>query len=133
KAVLCRLLLARIAQRTSDLATAHKECSSAIEKLKDMQAPMLRHQAFLLMGQMHSLSGSKKDAYECFRNSRDSLEMLGSNLRSQELKLSFLKNRLEVYELLVDSCLSGEHSQNSLEEAFGYIEEAKSRTLMDQM
>lgn len=133
KAVLCRLLLARIAQRTSDLATAHKECSSAIEKLKDMQAPMLRHQAFLLMGQMHSLSGSKKDAYECFRNSRESLEMLRSNLRGQELKLSFLKNRLEVYELLVDACLSGQHSVNSLEEAFGYIEEAKSRTLMDQM
>ena len=133
KAVLCRLLLARIAQRTSDLATAHKECSIAIEKLKDMQAPMLRHQAYLLMGQMHSHSGNKQDAYECFRSSRESLEMLRSNLRGQELKLAFLKNRLEVYELLVDSCLSGHYGRNSLEEAFGYIEEAKSRTLMDQM
>ena len=133
KAVLCRLLLARIAQRTSDMATAHKECSSAIEKLKDMQAPMLRHQAYLLMGQMHFLSGNKREAYECFRTSRESLEMLRSNLRGQELKLAFLKNRLEVYELLVDSCLSHESGTNSLEEAFGYIEEAKSRTLMDQM
>ena len=133
KAVLCRLLLARIAQRTSDLATAHKECSTAIERLKDMQAPMLRHQAYLLMGQMHSLSGNKREAYECFRTSRESLEMLRSNLRGQELKLAFLKNRLEVYELLVDSCLSGQSGGNSLEEAFGYIEEAKSRTLMDQM
>src|SRR5438270_8503319 len=133
KAVLCRLLLARIAQRTSDLAAAHKECSAAIEKLKDVQAPMLRHQAYLLMGQMHSLSGNKRQAYECFRTSRESLEMLRSNLRGQELKMSFLKNRLEVYELLVDSCLRGQYSADSLEEAFGYIEEAKSRTLMDQM
>ena len=133
KAVLCRLLLARIAQRTNDLATAHRECSTAIAKLRDMQAPMLRHQAYLLMGQMHSLSGNKREAYECFRTSRESLEMLRSNLRGQELKLAFLKNRLEVYELLVDSCLSGQHCGNSLEEAFGYIEEAKSRTLMDQM
>jgi len=133
KAVLCRLLLARIAQRTNDLATAHKECCAAIEKLRDMQAPMLKHQAFLLMGQIHSVSGSRKEAYECFRASREMLEMLRSNLRGQELKMSFLKNRLEVYELLVDSCLRGQYSSDSLAEALGYIEEAKSRTLMDQM
>jgi CHAT domain-containing protein len=59
--------------------------------------------------------------------------MLRSNLRGQELKLAFLKNRLEVYELLVDSCLRGQYTPDALEEAFGYIEEAKSRTLMDQM
>ena len=133
KAVLCRLLLARIAQRTNDLAGAHTECKAAIEKLKELQAPALNHQAFLLMGQLHSTSGNKKDAYECFRASRDALEMLRSNLRGEELKMSFLKNRLEVYELLVDACLRGQYSPDSLEEAFGYIEEAKSRTLMDQM
>ncbi|HVH88868.1 MAG TPA: CHAT domain-containing protein [Terriglobales bacterium] len=133
KAVLCRLLLARIAQRTSDLATAHKECSAAIEKLKDIPAPMLRHQSFLLMGQIHSASGNREEAYECFRTSREALEMLRSNLRGQELKMAFLKNRLEVYELLVDSCLRGQYSTHSLAEAFSYIEEAKSRTLMDQM
>ncbi|HWC18175.1 MAG TPA: CHAT domain-containing protein, partial [Terriglobales bacterium] len=133
KAVLCRLLLARIAQRTNDLATAHKESSAAIEKLTDMQAPMLKHQAFLLMGQIHSTSGNRKEAYDCFRTSRQALEMLRSNLRGQELKMAFLKNRLEVYELLVDACLGGQYSSESLAEAFGYIEEAKSRTLMDQM
>jgi CHAT domain-containing protein/tetratricopeptide (TPR) repeat protein len=133
KAVLCRLLLARIALRTNDLAGAHQECTAAIEKLKDMQAPMLKHQAFLLMGHIHSASGNRKEAYECFRVSRNELETLRGNLRGQELKMSFLKNRLEVYELLVDSCLRGQYSSDSLEEAFGYIEEAKSRTLMDQM
>ena len=133
KAVLCRLLLARIAQRTNDMAGAHRECAIAIEKLHRLQAPMLSHQAFLLMGQLHSASGNRKEAYECFRSSREALETLRSNLRGQELKMAFLKNRLEVYELLVDSCLRDQYSRNSLEEAFGYIEEAKSRTLMDQM
>ncbi|MBV9145254.1 MAG: CHAT domain-containing protein [Acidobacteria bacterium] len=133
KSVLCRLLLARIAQRTNDVASAHSHCKEAIDRLEGVQAPTLRHQAFLLMGQVHSSSGNKKEAYECFRSSREALEMLRSNLRGQELKLAFLKNRLEVYELLVDACLRGQYSPNSLEEAFGYIEEAKSRTLMDQM
>ncbi len=133
KAVLCRLLLARIAQRTNDLAAAHRECSAAIEKLKSIQAPILKHQAFLLMGQIHSSSGNRKEAYESFLISREALESLRSNLLGQELKMAFLKNRLEVYELLIDSCLRGQHSADSLAEAFGYIEEAKSRTLMDQM
>lgn len=133
KAVLCRLLLARIAQRTNDLATAHKECAAAIARLNEYQAPMLKHQAFLLMGQIHSESGNKKAAYDSFRASREALETLRSNLRGQELKLAFLKNRLEVYELLVESCLRGQYTPDSLEEAFGYIEEAKSRTLMDRM
>jgi CHAT domain-containing protein len=125
--------LARIGQRTNDLAAAHRECSATIEKLKSIQAPILKHQAFLLMGQIHSSSGNRKEAYESFLISREALESLRSNLRGQELKMAFLKNRLEVYELLVDSCLCGQYSAGSLAEAFGYIEEAKSRNLMDQM
>jgi CHAT domain-containing protein len=132
KAVLCRLLLARVAQATGDLQAAYLECASALDKLKDMQTPVLKHQAFLLMGQVQSASGNQAEAYSCLRASRDALETLRSNVRGQELKLSFLKNRLEVYELLVDECLRSP-SEKSLQEAFGYIEEAKSRILINQM
>lgn len=133
KAVLCRLLLARIAQRTADLPDAQHQCSHALEKLAQHSTPVLKHQAYLLMGHIHSAAGRQKQAYECFRASRDALETLRSNLRGQELKLSFLKNRLEVYEQLVDACLKENPSEELAREAFGYIEEAKSRTLMDQM
>src|ERR1700751_1887936 len=54
--------------------------------------------------------------------------MLRGNLRGEELKIAFFENKLEVYENLVDICL---RRQNSFEEAFAYIEQAKSRTLMD--
>ena len=133
KAVLCRLLLARIAQRTADLPGAQDQCSHALEKLAQHSTPVLKHQAYLLMGHIHSAAGRQKQAYECFRTSRDALETLRSNLRGQELKLAFLKNRLEVYEQLVDACLKETPSEELAREAFGYIEEAKSRTLMDQM
>ena len=114
------------------MPTAHKECRAALEKLKGVQSPMLKHQAFLLMGHIHAASGDQEDAYSCFRASRHALETLRSNVRGQELKLAFLKNRLEVYEVLVDACLQNP-TKASLQEAFGYIEEAKSRILMDQM
>lgn len=132
KAVLCRLLLARIAQRTGDLRIAQRDCAAGLDRLKDHQTPTLKHQAYLLMGQIHLALKEQQAAYACFRESRAALEMLRGNLRGQELKLAFLKNRLEVYELLVDACLQAP-SPASLQEAFSYIEEAKSRTLMDQM
>ena len=39
KAVLCRLLLARIAQRTGDFDSAYVHCAAALDKLKRLQAP----------------------------------------------------------------------------------------------
>lgn len=132
KAVLCRLLLARIAQGHGDLRTAQSHCHAALEKLRNLQSPVLKHQAFLLMGQIHAALQAQQDAYSCFRASRYHLELLRTNVRGQELKLAFLKNRLEVYEMLVRTCLQNP-SESSLHEAFGYIEEAKSRVLMAEM
>ena len=132
KAALCRLLLARIAQRAGDLSSARHQCLGALHELKDLQAPVTKQQAFLLMGHIESACGNAKEAYSCFRASRHALEELRSNVRGPELKLAFLKNRLEVYEVLVDACIET-GSEASFKEAFSYIEEAKSRTLGDQM
>ena len=62
------------------------------------------------------------------RGARAALETLRGNLRGEELKIAFFENKLEVYENLVDLCL---RRQNALEEAFDYIEQAKSRSLME--
>jgi CHAT domain-containing protein len=132
KAVLCQLLLARIAQANGDRQKARTDCEAALNKLKEVESPMLEHQAFLLMGQIHSAFGNQRQAYSCLRASRSALETLRTNVRGEELKLSFLKNRLEVYELLVDECLRN-RAEGSLRAAFAYIEEAKSRILIDRM
>ena len=59
---------------------------------------------------------------------RDAIEQVRGKLRAEELKIAFFQNKLEVYENLVDLCL---HRPDGAEEAFGYIEQAKSRALMD--
>src|SRR5438270_9006639 len=69
-------------------------------------------------------------AYECYRRARVSLETLRGNLRGEELKIAFFQNKLEVYENLVELCLT---VPQKLEEAFQYIELAKSRALMDRL
>jgi CHAT domain-containing protein len=131
KAVLCHLLLARLALRTGELAAAKAESSRAIERLARLEAPALHYQAHFLMGQIQQASGDLSGAYDSCQKARKSLETLRSSLHGEELKIAFMKNRLEVYENLVELCLIRDEGPIGAEESFGYIEMAKSRSLAE--
>jgi CHAT domain-containing protein len=128
KAVLAELLLARISLRMIDVNTAREHCGAALADLEKFDSPSLLYQAECLMGEIQRTAGNDDDAYRSYGRARVAVERLRGNLRGEELKLAFFQNKLEVYENLVDICL---RSANGFEEAFGYIEQAKSRTLMD--
>jgi CHAT domain-containing protein len=128
KAVLAELLLARIALRISDVDSARKHCQQALADVAKLDLPVLLYQAEFLMGQISRVTGNDEEAYQSYGRAREAVERLRGSLRGEELKLAFFQNKLEVYENLVDLCLRRE---NSIEEAFGYIEQAKSRTLAD--
>ncbi len=96
--------------------------------LANVDSPTLFYQAEFLMGEVERVTGNEDAAYESYCRARAAVERLRSSLRGEELKLAFFENKLEVYESLVDICL---RRQNSLEEVFAYIEQAKSRTLID--
>jgi CHAT domain-containing protein len=131
KAAFCHLLLARIAARTGDLLTALKECKSAMERVASIESPALHFQAHFLLGQMQQAAGDVAAAYSSYQSARNELETLRSSLRGEELKISFMKNRLEVYECLVELCLNDAGRKGAPEEAFGYMELTKSRSLAE--
>jgi CHAT domain-containing protein len=128
KAVLSELLLARIALRLGDNRLARQHCQTTLTELASLDTPMLRYQAEFLMGEVERITGNEDAAYQSYCRARTAVERLRSSLRGEELKIAFFENKLEVYESLVDICL---RRQDSFEEAFAYIEQAKSRTLMD--
>ena len=131
KAVLAQLLLARIALRTEDLDQAYRHGHEAIGKVAELEAPVLAYQAHLLLGNIHSARGNHEPAYASYQTARQALETLRSSLRGEELKIAFIENRLEVYEHLVELCLNRTEDPAAAEEAFTYIEQAKSRSLID--
>jgi CHAT domain-containing protein len=128
KAVLAQLLLARIALRMNDLPLAERHCQAALADLQNLDSPLLQYQAEFLMGEIERASAKAEEAYQSYRRAREAIEQVRGKLRGEELKIAFFQNKLEVYENLVDLCL---RRPDSLEEAFGYIEQAKSRALMD--
>src|ERR1700690_3080869 len=128
KAVLAELLLARIALRMSDRDSARSHCQQALSSLANFDSPVLLYQAEFLMGEIARAGGNHEDAYQSYSRAREAVERLRGSLRGEELKLAFFENKLEVYENLVELCL---RRPDGFEEAFGYVEQAKSRTLAD--
>jgi CHAT domain-containing protein len=128
KAVLAELLLARISLRVNDVNLADRYCRAAQARLEKVDSPLLLYQAQFLAGEIDRVSGRPQQAYQAYRRAREAVEQLRGKLRGEELKIAFFQNKLEVYENLVDLCV---RRQDGFEEAFSYIEEAKSRALMD--
>ena len=131
KAILCQLLLARLSLHASELEASRCHCQVALTQLGNLEAPVLRYQVHLVMGQIEETAGSVRVAYHCYQNARKTLEAIAGGLSGEELRIAFMQNRLEVYESLTNLCLNQEPSEGGAEEAFGYVEEAKSRTMRD--
>jgi CHAT domain-containing protein len=131
KHVLCRLLLARLSLHAGDLDSADEDCKSALKLLANLDAPILSFQAHFLMGQLEEALQAPEKAYDSYQASRLALETLRSGLQAEELKIAFMKNKVDVYARLVQLCLNRNSGQSTMEEAFSYIEQAKSRSLRD--
>lgn len=133
KALLARLLLARIALQVGDFAVAEAETNAAAAKLSNLQAPVLVYQTRLLLGQIAANRGDRAAAYAAYQEARKALEALRTRLQSEELKIAFVKNRMQVYEALVELYLAPVNNEISADEAFSCIEAAKSRSMIEMI
>lgn len=130
KAVLGHLLLAHLALRTGETDAAKRESEEALRRLGTLESPALRYQAHFLLGKIHEAAGAPDEAYDAYQQARAALETLRSSLAAEELKITFMKNRLEVYDRLVELCLNSA-DPSAPEEALSYIQSAKSRSLTE--
>lgn len=134
KAALARLLLARIAMQIGDADAAAVETDAAMARIAKVQAPVLAYQVHFLKGQIAQARGDRHAALAAHQEARKSLEALRSRLHSEELKISFVKNRLQVYEALVDLYLSdAQGGESSAADAFACMEAAKSRSMIEMI
>ena len=127
--MLARLLLTRIALQIGDLDQAEREAEVASEKMSVVQTPELIYQTHFFLGEIASGRGDRSAARAEYQEARKALETLRTHLHREELKISFVKNRLQVYEALVDLHLDSEAAEVSANEALACMEAAKSRSM----
>jgi CHAT domain-containing protein/tetratricopeptide (TPR) repeat protein len=131
KSVLAQLLLARIRLDRGERELAKETCKEALALLESENTPALSYQAWYVMGTIEEALGAPKSAYKAYLKAHHQLENLRSHLKAEEMKIAFLKDKLEVYEALVRMCLNRGDTEGNREAAFLYIEQAKSRSLAD--
>jgi len=133
KAVLAHLLLARIALELGDFEGAEREVDVATAKLSAVQTPVLVYETYFLCGQIASSRGDRRAARAAFQTARQALETLRTHLSGEELKISFVKNRLQVYEALVELHLGEQEGEVSITDALACMEAAKSHSMTTMM
>ena len=131
KAALCELLLARIDLQAGNLTGAERTCEAALARLADSDAPLLIYQAHCVLGLICEARGKRPAAYAAFQAADRSLEHLRSHLQSEDLKVAFLEDKLDIYERLVTASLAFGPGDEHQRAAFRYMEKAKSRSLAD--
>jgi len=132
KRIQCDLLLARSSFLAGKQQLAKRQCSAALAALEPVELPLLSCQAQQLMGQIHLATRSTHEAYNDYQKARRLLEKTRTSLHNEEMKISFMEDKVEIYESLIEICLDS-RTDARLEEAFEYVEESKSRILQDVM
>jgi CHAT domain-containing protein/Tfp pilus assembly protein PilF len=128
---LCELLLARLELHAGNFHRAEQACDAAFARIATAGTPNLTYQAHFVRGLIRDARADTVAALAAFRAAHADLEQLRTHLHTEGLKVAFLADKLAVYESLVTTCLALGPSEENKQAAFGYIEEAKSRSLAD--
>lgn len=102
KAALSELLLARLYLHEGQTRLAGRMCRAALHRLGEIESPALSYQTYFVLGQIQEARGNQRAALQAYQNAHQRLENLRSQISAEELKIAFLKDKLSVYESLVD-------------------------------
>ncbi|HZI51766.1 MAG TPA: CHAT domain-containing tetratricopeptide repeat protein [Terriglobia bacterium] len=127
--MLSLVVLARISLSLNDNATAEKYTDEIALIAEQERLALLRFPYFVLCGQIAERKGDHQRAHEAYRMAAEDLEVHQSRLQHDDLKVTFLRGRNQVYEALVRLSLS--HAQHPVESAYSWCERAKSRGLVE--
>ena len=127
RAANAHVLAAQSLQELDEPELAMAQAQQAIAGLEGFLAPWVSYQAFNTLGRLKELAGATHEAESLYLRAVDDLESLRGNIRIDELRMSFGKDKYQVYENIVNLQLNRGDSHT----AFDYVERSKSRTLID--
>ena len=134
KDALCRLLQAQLLWKQGQAGDAREACNRILASLDADAGPSLRFHIHFVLGQIEEELGNSDAAWNAYQSARAEIENLRSRLWGDELKISVLKDKLAVYEGLVWLSLWRRGpGPASTAEAFLLVQQAKSRSLADQI
>ena len=109
---------------------ARELCEEILRDCRELEAPWLRYQAHELLGDLFLAAGEIQRAHEQYVEAVSFIEQIRCQIRVDEFRSAFFRDKLRVYEKLIRLCLDQEDPARQAE-AFYYLESSKARTLVD--
>jgi len=94
---------------------------------------VLEYQVHFLLGQIAQKEGDLSGAHNSYQVAPAGAGVIANENSHGRVEISFGRNRLQVYEALVDILLAGAAGEESTAEAFACIEAAKSRSMSEMI
>ena len=124
-----RLIVAKATALSGDTMEARRLGEMLLEAAENLDAPWLTYQVHELIGGLlgdHDLSRAEHH----YRQAAHCIERMRSGIGVDEFRSAFFRNKLPVYDRLIQLCLM-QRGDEKLAQAFFYLESQKARTLAD--
>jgi tetratricopeptide (TPR) repeat protein len=131
RSALACYVMARVYAMRGQLARGRASCERALTHLRHHPVPALAYRVWHLLGRLEERAGRDREAARALGHAHLQVEALRGQLGSESLKIAFLQDKLAVYESLVRVTLAGRSPK--LDRAFRFMEQAKSRTLVEHL
>ena len=127
RAANARVLSAQSWLELEETAPAMREAQKALDEIEGYHAPWVSYQCYNTLGRLKELNGATEEAEQFYMRAVDQLESLRGNIRLDEMRMSFGRDKYQVYENIVNLKLT----KGDAHSAFQFVERSKSRTLID--
>jgi tetratricopeptide (TPR) repeat protein len=126
---LASAMLARAQLRSGRLRAAEDEARSALWLAQGLGVPWLLFECHYVLGRVLRAGADPDRAYVAYREAADALERVRAELQPEELRISLVSDKTDVYQELVLLCLD----RSATEEALQHAERAKSRAFAERL
>jgi CHAT domain-containing protein/tetratricopeptide (TPR) repeat protein len=127
--MLSLVILGRISLALGKVDDADSHAREIAPIVEDTRFRSLRFPYYYLRGQIAERKKDWSDAQQAYSAAAEDLEQNQARLRSDDLRVAFLKGRNQIYEALVRLVL--DQGTDALTEAYAWCERAKSRGLVE--
>src|SRR5204863_6584834 len=102
RAANARVLSAQSFLELEERTPALREAQRALDGIEGYHAPWVSYQCYNTLGRLKELNGSIDEAEQLYMKAIDQMESLRGNIRLDEMRLSFGRDKYQVYENMVN-------------------------------
>ena len=131
KQAIALTLLARISLELGNVENAKRYAQNILRLIEETPIPLHVFPCYFIIAKVGEHTGDLTNAYEFYKRAAHEIEVQRGHLHYDELRVTFLKGKQQVYEALVRLALAAGTPRDSAVEAYGWCERGKSRGLVD--